>query len=83
MNDAACGQEIIRICDLAQQFQERSIKLMMIHARKGLEFPTVFIPGLEYLLKPHQAMSVRDGSANVDEARLLYMEMIRAIELEA
>jgi len=50
-----------------------SIKLMTMHASKGLEFPVVFIPGVGYLPNPHQAIA--------DEARLLYVAMIRAIEV--
>jgi len=50
-----------------------SIKLMTMHASKGLEFPVVFIPGVGYL--PNQYGNV------ADEARLLYVAMTRAIEV--
>ena len=50
-----------------------SIKLMTMHASKGLEFPVVFIPGLGYL--PNAQSEV------ADEARLLYVAMTRAIEV--
>ena len=52
---------------------KQSIKLMTMHASKGLEFPVVFIPGLGYLPNPHQAIE--------EEARLLYVAMTRAIEV--
>jgi hypothetical protein len=48
-----------------------STKLMTMHASKGLEFPVVFIPGVGYL--PNRYNDV------VDEARLLYVAMTRAI----
>jgi len=52
---------------------KQSIKLMTMHASKGLEFPVVFIPGLGYLPNPHQSVA--------EEARLLYVAMTRAIEV--
>ena len=51
----------------------QSIKLMTMHASKGLEFPVVFIPGVGYL--PNRYNDV------ADEARLLYVAMTRAIEV--
>ena len=51
----------------------QSIKLMTMHASKGLEFPVVFIPGVGYL--PNKYGDV------ADEARLLYVAMTRAIEV--
>jgi hypothetical protein len=52
---------------------KQSIKLMTMHASKGLEFPVVFIPGLGYLPNQHCAIA--------EEARLLYVAMTRAIEV--
>ena len=49
-----------------------SIKLITLHSSKGLEFPTVLIPGLGYM--PHLQESLED------EARLLYVAMTRAID---
>jgi len=53
------------------------VKLMTVHAAKGLEFDTVFIAGLEEGLFPHE----RDGSESVDteeERRLFYVALTRA-----
>ena len=50
-----------------------SIKLMTMHASKGLKFPVVSIPGLGHL--PNRKGTV------ADEARLLYVAMTRAIEM--
>ncbi len=53
------------------------VKLMTVHAAKGLEFETVFVTGLEEGLFPHE----RDESDNVDseeERRLFYVALTRA-----
>lgn len=51
---------------------EPSVKLMTMHASKGLEFPVVLIPGLGYLPV--------FGKPIGEEARLLYVAMTRAID---
>jgi len=53
------------------------IKLMTVHAAKGLEFDYVFIVGLEQDLFPHMGMSdeKRDGE---EERRLFYVAVTRA-----
>ncbi len=54
------------------------IKLMTVHASKGLEFKTVFITGLEDGLFPHQRQGERDGSDREEERRLFYVALTRA-----
>ncbi len=57
--------------------QKKGVKLMTIHAAKGLEFEVVFITGLEEGLFPHE----REGSDDVDteeERRLFYVALTRA-----
>lgn len=49
-----------------------TVKLVTMHASKGLEFPLVIIPGLGSLPKP--------GKNEGEEARLLYVAMTRATE---
>jgi hypothetical protein len=49
-----------------------SVKVLTMHASKGLEFPVVVLPGLGYLPHPKESPS--------DEARLLYVAMTRAID---
>jgi len=61
---------------------ENAVKLMTVHASKGLEFPFVFITGLEGDLFPHKKM----GEVNVkkdqeeEERRLFYVALTRAEE---
>ena len=59
-----------------------TVKLMTVHAAKGLEFPYVFITGLEEGLFPHERMeSEEHKGANRDEEeerRLFYVALTRA-----
>jgi DNA helicase II / ATP-dependent DNA helicase PcrA len=54
-----------------------AVKLMTIHAAKGLEFPCVFAVGLEENLFP-SAMSMYDRSNLEEERRLFYVAITRA-----
>ncbi|TAN11386.1 MAG: ATP-dependent DNA helicase [Chitinophagaceae bacterium] len=53
------------------------VRLMTIHAAKGLEFPCVFVVGLEETLFPN-AMSVNDREDLEEERRLFYVAVTRA-----
>ena len=55
------------------------ISLMTIHSSKGLEFPVVFLVGLEDGLIPHKN-SIGSLSGICEERRLLYVAMTRAKE---
>jgi DNA helicase-2/ATP-dependent DNA helicase PcrA len=56
-----------------------SVKLMTIHAAKGLEFPCVFVVGLEENLFPN-SMSLYDRADLEEERRLFYVAITRAKE---
>ena len=53
------------------------VKLMTIHAAKGLEFPVVFVGGLEETLFPN-SMSINTREELEEERRLFYVAITRA-----
>jgi len=59
---------------------ERAVKMMTVHAAKGLEFPYVFVTGLEQDLFPHRRMSagVVSKEDSEEERRLFYVAITRA-----
>ena len=54
-----------------------TVKLMTIHAAKGLEFPVVFVAGLEEMLFPN-GISVNTREELEEERRLFYVAITRA-----
>ena len=62
-----------------QEWDDERINIMTMHASKGLEFDTVFLPGWEEGLFPHQKSLEEKGDfALEEERRLAYVGVTRA-----
>ncbi|MFP6639632.1 MAG: 3'-5' exonuclease, partial [Myxococcota bacterium] len=59
--------------------REERVSLMTVHSSKGLEFPVVFLVGMEERIFPH-AGSMGDEFGLEEERRLCYVAMTRAMD---
>ncbi len=73
-------EEVALVSDLdTTNFDGDAVTLMTLHAAKGLEFPVVFMTGLEESIFPH-SRALYDQSEMEEERRLCYVGMTRARE---
>ena len=68
------------VSDQDQYKRDAPVTLMTVHSAKGLEFPLVFIVGLEDGLFPH-SRSATDPAEFEEERRLSYVAMTRAEDI--
>jgi len=63
--------------EMKDKEERDAVRLMTVHSSKGLEFPYVFITGLEEGLFPHERLS-DEKTDNEEERRLFYVALTRA-----
>lgn len=73
-------EEVSLVSDVDRaDFSNDAVTLMTLHAAKGLEFPSVFMIGLEETIFPH-SRALYDQGEMEEERRLCYVGMTRAKE---
>ncbi|HUS00204.1 MAG TPA: UvrD-helicase domain-containing protein [Chitinophagaceae bacterium] len=79
--DKSLGSYLQQITLLTDSDEDKGesdvVKLMTIHSAKGLEFPVIFVGGLEETLFPN-AMSINTREELEEERRLFYVAVTRA-----
>jgi DNA helicase-2/ATP-dependent DNA helicase PcrA len=73
-------EEVSLIADVdSMDEKDNSVIFMTVHSAKGLEFPYVFIAGMEEGIFPHNR-SLMDRFELEEERRLMYVALTRAME---
>ncbi|MBB5573438.1 DNA helicase-2/ATP-dependent DNA helicase PcrA [Rhizobium paranaense] len=72
-------EHVALVMDTEQNENLDAVSIMTLHSAKGLEFDTVFLPGWEEGLFPHQRSLDESGRAGLEEERrLAYVGLTRA-----
>jgi DNA helicase-2/ATP-dependent DNA helicase PcrA len=72
-------EHVALVMDAEQQEEMDAVSIMTLHSAKGLEFQTVFLPGWEEGLFPHQRALDEGGRSGLEEERrLAYVGLTRA-----
>jgi DNA helicase II / ATP-dependent DNA helicase PcrA len=72
--------EVALLSSVDEAKTDNAVTLMTIHAAKGLEFPVVFMVGMEEGIFPHSRVYEAGPSELEEERRLCYVGMTRARE---
>lgn len=82
LEDAALASDQDSIMHKQENGERSLVRLMTVHASKGLEFRAVFVAGLEDGLFPHRSFDSSDTSKEhgEEERRLFYVAITRAKE---
>ncbi|EDY86136.1 DNA-dependent ATPase I and helicase II [gamma proteobacterium HTCC5015] len=75
--DAFLSHAVLESGEAQGEAWEDCVQLMTLHSAKGLEFPLVFLAGLEEGLFPHE-MSLQEEGRLEEERRLAYVGITRA-----
>ncbi|NLA43006.1 UvrD-helicase domain-containing protein [Candidatus Saccharibacteria bacterium] len=73
-------EEAALMSSIDQQSDDDAVTLMTLHSAKGLEFPVVFMVGMEEGIFPHSRVSDGKPAELEEERRLCYVGMTRAKE---
>ncbi len=73
-------EEVALMSSVDSENQSNKLALMTLHAAKGLEFPVVFMVGMEEGILPHSRVFESGPSELEEERRLCYVGMTRARE---
>ena len=79
LDEIALGQQDLP-SDKEKQLGRNAVALMTLHSAKGLEFPNVYMVGMEEGILPHHRSLKLEGDDVEEERRLCYVGVTRAQE---